>query len=127
MSGNSEIEVSGGTHTKRVSPQLKESERKRIVYDLERERYDVWSNIIEACEIEGKRQFLATLYINDGVCRYKELFEAVNRSERTIKKHAKHLEQQGIINKSGNPAFVSFVDTDIALLATDALNMTDKL
>lgn len=126
-SEDSDADVKGGVHTRRVSPSMAESERQKIVYQLERNRRDVWIAILDACRVEGKRQVLATLYINDGVCRYKDLYSAVNRSERAIKKHVKHLEQSGVIRKSGNPAFISFVDTDVSLLVTDALNMTDKI
>ena len=121
------VTVVGGTYTNHVDHNLAESERKLTVYNLERERSDVWLNILNACANEGKRQVLTTLYINEGVCTYKDLDDTVNRHIQTLKKHVYHLEDQGIVRKSGNPAIVSFKDTDIALLVSDALNTTDPL
>lgn len=119
--------VIGGDHTRRVGPQLAEQERKRIVYKLERERFDVWRNILDVCGRDTKRKILAILLINDGVCSYEDLFHSINRSDRNIKKHVYDIEERRIIDRSGNPTFVSFVDTDISLLVSDALNHTDQL
>jgi hypothetical protein len=119
--------VSGGTHTSHVGEQLGGLERKATIYDIVRERFDLWMQLLEACDIEGKRQVLATLYINDGVCQYKQLYNTVPRSKRVIKKHVGHLDEMGIVNRSGNPAVISFTDTDVALLVSDALAHTDKV
>jgi hypothetical protein len=119
--------VMGGHHTKRVSPQLAEQERQQIIYQLERERFDTWKGILDSCSVEAKRQVLAVLLINDGVCTYKDLFDNIARSDRRIKKHVYDLEDTGIVNRSGNPTFVSFVDTDVSLLVSDALNLTDPV
>jgi hypothetical protein len=127
MSKSDYSSVSGGTHTNHVLPQLPERERKLTVYEVVRERFDVWSEIISACDVEAKRMILSTMYINDGVCRYKDLFDTVARSERVIKKHIYHLEESNIVEKGGNPAFVSFKDTDVALLVSDALSNTDDI
>jgi len=128
MSSNAPFDsVPGGRHTSHVSPQLQEQERQRTLYQLERERFDEWRSILSACDVDGKRMVLAVILINNGVCTYKTLYNNVARHKRKIKKHIYDLADMGIINNGGNPASVTFVDTDIYLMVSDALHHTDKL
>lgn len=70
---------------------------------------------------------LAVVLINNGVCTYKTLYNNVARHKRKIKKHIYDLSDMGIINNGGNPASVTFVDTDVSLMVSDALHHTDTL
>lgn len=128
MSENTSFDsVPGGRHSSHVSESFKEQERKRILYDLERERFDVWSSILSVCEVEAKRMILATMLINNGVCTYQTLYNRIPRHKRKVKKHIYDLADCGIINNGGNPASVCYTDSDVALMVEDALNLTDPL
>jgi len=117
--------VPGGRYTNHVDTVLAETERKAAVYDLQRERSELYLAIVEAAQHDSQRQILSTLYFNDGVCDYNDLDDWVNRHRSTIKKQVGKLNKTGVVNRSGNPAFVSFPDTDVALLIEDVLNLTD--
>jgi hypothetical protein len=70
---------------------------------------------------------LAVTLINNGMCTYKTLYDNVARHRRKIKKHIYDLADMGIIKNGGNPASVTFVDTDVSLMVSDALHHTDQL
>lgn len=119
--------VPGGRYTNHVDHRLSETDRKLAVYELQRERSDVYTALIKDTTHEAKRQIIVGLYLNDGVSTYNDLDGCVSRHKSNIKKHVADLHDKGIVNRSGNPAIVSFTDTDVALLATDVLNITDPL
>jgi len=117
--------VPGGRYTSHVSESLAEDQRKLAVYDLQRERSELYVDILEASQHEAKRQILTTIYFHDGVCMYDDLDGWVNRHISNIKKHVGVLNDLGVIDRSGNPTFVSFPDSDAALLVEDVLNLTE--
>lgn len=120
--------VPGGRHSSHVgAPSLSERERKLAVYELQRERPNVYLSLIESCRHDGHRQVLTALYTQDGVVTYDDLEAFVNRHRRKIKKHVGNMADDGILRRGGNPAVVTFADTDVALLASDTLNLTDPL
>lgn len=125
--GGLDASVPGGRHTSHVGAPLPETERKVAVHDLQRERPDQYVALIDATQHDAKRQILHTLYLNGGVCLYEHLDETVNRHLRKIKKHVYALDDAGILTRSGNPTAVAFPDTDMALLVSDTLHLTDPL
>jgi hypothetical protein len=87
----------------------------------------LYAALFQAAQHATKRQLLHALYINGGTALYDGLEAVVNRSRRRIKSHVYDLDDAGIVTRSGNPVVVSFVDTDVALLASDTLHLTDPL
>jgi len=117
--------VPGGRYTSHVGESLAEQERKLAVYELQRERSDLYLDILEASQHDSKRSILSTIYFNDGVVDYATLDEWVNRHISNIKKHVGSLNRTEIIDRSGNPAAISFTDSDVSLLVEDVLNLTE--
>jgi len=117
--------VPGGRYTNHVGASLAEDDRKVAVYDLQRERSELYLSILEAAQHEAKRQILTTLYFHDGVCMYSDLDGWVTRHISNIKKHVGSLDEKDVVDRSGNPTFVSFPDSDVSLLVEDVLNLTE--
>jgi len=122
---DSHATVPGGRYTSHVGESLAETDRKLAVYELQRERTELYLAIHEAVSHDAKRSILSTVYFNDGVVDYATLDEWVNRHISNIKKHVGSLDGTEIIERSGNPAVISFTDSDVSLLVEDVLNLTE--
>lgn len=93
------------------------------VVDLERlrvERSAVWSYLLRTVGDETTRTIYVALLSGAGT--YDELTAWTNVGRQATRKRVYDLRDANVVEITGNPAVVRFVDEDVRLLTSDALS-----
>jgi len=99
---------------------------KALLYDYQREHFDVFREIVKCTEIQSKRKVLAALLHNNGVCTYRDIDVFLPISERNIRKHISDLAEKGVVEKAGNPVSITFPSEEIEVLVRDTVAYSDQ-
>lgn len=91
-------------------------------HKLRTEHTEQYQAIWRSIDDEDKRKILATVWQSRkyGV-RYESLLDRLRCSERTVYRKLDELEENGIIERVGKPAYIKYTNQDIRTLAGDVL------
>jgi len=82
----------------------------------------LWQHVAEDPQ---KETILRTVSYYDG-CVYQTLYDVCDTSERTVRNKVNELCDDGVLEKNGRPATISFVDDDTWVLSQDVFSVMDE-
>jgi len=96
------------------------------INELQHEQPETWFALVQSMEQDRQRKILSTMHQEGGQCLYKDILERDTVTKQSIRKHAKKLEENDLIERGGRPTVLSFPTIEIEALAIEALSLYYK-
>lgn len=91
--------------------------------ELQQDHAYLWFSAVDAVRHDTQRAILTALQDGMGSCTYDELYEWVNVSDRTVRKHVSNLENVGLVERVNSRSHaVSYATFEAETLASHALD-----
>lgn len=92
------------------------------VLEIQRQHPDEYLNTMQAIHHDTQRRFIHALVHGRGDATYREIRQLANVSQRTLRKHAKKLEEMGLVERIHDfMTLVRVVSQEVLVLLEHAL------
>jgi predicted transcriptional regulator len=91
--------------------------------EYQTEHPKLWFSLCDAVRHDTQRSILTAIQDGMGSCTYDEIERYASVQRRTIRKHVKKLEENGIVERIDSRSYaISYVNFEVEVLASHALD-----